>query len=79
MQMSYVKRKKGGYILGYGIGKLKSRWFGQFTIHKVFPHREVELKKNASGDPFKVNGQRLKSYHQGCETGLVEKAQLKAA
>lgn len=60
------------------LGKLKSIWSSLFTVHKVFPHGAVELKNNTSGDTFKINGKRLKSYHQGQEVGLVEEAQLRA-
>jgi len=42
-------------------GKLKSRWSGPFQVKKVFPFVAVELV-NQSGEPFKVNGQRLKHY-----------------
>lgn len=55
-------------------GKLKYRWFGLFTVHKVFPHGPVELKNNISGDSFKVYEQRLKPYHQGQKSGMVEEA-----
>ncbi|XP_073057382.1 uncharacterized protein [Primulina eburnea] len=42
-------------------GKLKSRWFGPFTVETVYPHRAIELKcKN--GETFKVNCQRVKHY-----------------
>ncbi|KAI5413208.1 hypothetical protein KIW84_057715 [Lathyrus oleraceus] len=44
--------------------KLKYRWSGPFTVNKVFPHGEVELKNNTSGYTFKLNGQRLKPYHK---------------
>ena len=43
-------------------------------MHKVFPHGDIELKNNTIGDTLKVNGQRLKPYHQGHEIGLVEEA-----
>ena len=44
-------------------GKLRSKWSGPFVIHKVFPHGAIELKNQASGDTFKVNGQRLKPHY----------------
>ncbi|KAL4364204.1 hypothetical protein GQ457_04G020710 [Hibiscus cannabinus] len=43
-------------------GKLKSRWFGSFIAHKVYPHGEVDLKAPDSDVIFKLNGQRLKFY-----------------
>ena len=42
-------------------GKLKSRWFGPFTITKIFPYGAVEVTHPEKGT-FKVNGQRLKPY-----------------
>ncbi|KAK8569209.1 hypothetical protein V6N12_007741 [Hibiscus sabdariffa] len=44
-------------------GKLKSRWSGPFTIHKVCPHGAVDLKGPNSDVIFKVNGQRVKIYN----------------
>ncbi|KAL4326414.1 hypothetical protein GQ457_11G025240 [Hibiscus cannabinus] len=46
------------------LGKLKSRWSGPFTIHKVYPHGAVDLKGPNSDVIFKVNGQRLKIYNE---------------
>ncbi|XP_076891874.1 uncharacterized protein LOC143543433 [Bidens hawaiensis] len=41
-------------------GKLKSRWYGPFTLKEVFPYGAVDIEdKNGS---FKVNGHRLKHY-----------------
>nr|GEX75829.1 reverse transcriptase domain-containing protein [Tanacetum cinerariifolium] len=42
-------------------GKLKSRWFGPFTISQVYPYGTVELSQ-PDGPHFKVNGHRLKHY-----------------
>nr|GEU45693.1 hypothetical protein [Tanacetum cinerariifolium] len=42
-------------------GKLKSRWFGPFTISYVFPYGTVELSQT-DGPNFKVIGHRLKHY-----------------
>nr|GEU61257.1 reverse transcriptase domain-containing protein [Tanacetum cinerariifolium] len=42
-------------------GKLKSHWFGPFTISHVFPYGTVELSQ-PDGLNFKVNGHRLKHY-----------------
>ncbi|GKE31896.1 reverse transcriptase domain-containing protein [Tanacetum coccineum] len=45
-------------------GKLKSRWFGPFTIAEVFPYGTVELSQ--PDDPnFKVNGHQIKHYYGG--------------
>ncbi|XP_058726483.1 uncharacterized protein LOC131597835 [Vicia villosa] len=56
--------------------KLRSKWSGPFVIHKVFPHRAVELKNPTNGDTFKVNGQRLKPYYQGQESGQIHVVRL---
>ncbi|XP_076958023.1 uncharacterized protein LOC143633651 [Bidens hawaiensis] len=41
-------------------GKLKSRWYGPYTVKEVFPYKTVEIEdKNGS---FKVNAHRLKHY-----------------
>nr|GEW27535.1 reverse transcriptase domain-containing protein [Tanacetum cinerariifolium] len=42
-------------------GKLKSRWFGPFTISHVYPYGTVELAQ-PDGPNFKVNGHCLKHY-----------------
>jgi hypothetical protein len=42
-------------------GKLKSRWSGPFEIVEVHPGGAISLK-GYSGQPFKVNGHRLKKY-----------------
>nr|GFC84455.1 reverse transcriptase domain-containing protein [Tanacetum cinerariifolium] len=42
-------------------GKLKTRWFGPFTITHVFPYGTVELSQTVESN-FKVNGHRLKHY-----------------
>nr|GEW98027.1 reverse transcriptase domain-containing protein [Tanacetum cinerariifolium] len=42
-------------------GKLKSCWFGPFTISQVYPYGTVELSQ-PDGPNFKVNGHRLKYY-----------------
>ena len=41
--------------------KLKSRWTGPFEVTQVFPYGAIEIK-DQNRVPFKVNGQRLKSY-----------------
>ena len=47
-------------------GKLRSRWSGPFEVHNIFPHGAVELL-DKDGNVLKVNGQRLKKYHEGPE------------
>ncbi|GJZ85303.1 reverse transcriptase domain-containing protein [Tanacetum coccineum] len=46
------------------IGKLKSKWYGPDVLKTVHPYGTVEIiDKNKIS--FKVNGQRLKKYHDG--------------
>ncbi|KAG7585659.1 Ribonuclease H-like superfamily [Arabidopsis thaliana x Arabidopsis arenosa] len=42
-------------------GKLKSRWYGPFTIKEVLPFGAISLFAK-DGSEFKVNGKRLKNY-----------------
>ena len=46
------------------LGKLKSRWSGQFVITQVFPYGSVKLMHPERGR-FKVNWQRVKIYLGG--------------
>nr|GEU62325.1 hypothetical protein [Tanacetum cinerariifolium] len=45
-------------------GKLKTRWFGPFTITEVYPYGTAKLS-HADGSNFKVNCHRLKHYYGG--------------
>nr|GEX54268.1 reverse transcriptase domain-containing protein [Tanacetum cinerariifolium] len=45
-------------------GKLKSRWYGPFTISKIYPYGTAKLV-HPDGFNFKVNCHRLKHYHGG--------------
>ncbi|XP_059292443.1 uncharacterized protein LOC132045886, partial [Lycium ferocissimum] len=45
-------------------GKLKSRWSGPFEVVGVSPHGAIELKSGDGTRTFKVNGQRVKQYHE---------------
>ncbi|KAI3737054.1 hypothetical protein L2E82_27049 [Cichorium intybus] len=47
-------------------GKLKTRWYGPFTIKEVYPHGAVDLFKEGEGS-FKVNGHMLKRYEEGVQ------------
>ncbi|XP_021743263.1 uncharacterized protein LOC110709359 [Chenopodium quinoa] len=55
--------------------KLKSRWSGPFTVTKVNKFGLVKLV-NEKGEAFKVNGQRLKMYHDGATVGVVQETHL---
>ena len=45
-------------------GKLRSKWYGPYTVTQVFPYGAVEVR-DQKGVIFKVNGQRLKPYVSG--------------
>ncbi|XP_074300656.1 uncharacterized protein LOC141631955 [Silene latifolia] len=57
-------------------GKLRSRWMGPYEVVRVFPYGAIEIKCLKSGKVLKVNGQRLKHYHEGIEVGEVETLHL---
>ncbi|XP_024989183.1 uncharacterized protein LOC112523739 [Cynara cardunculus var. scolymus] len=44
-------------------GKLKSRWSEPFVIHKVYSYGAVDLINPQDNTVFKVNGQRVKVFH----------------
>ncbi|GKE79441.1 reverse transcriptase domain-containing protein [Tanacetum coccineum] len=44
--------------------KLKSKWYGPNVVKIVHPYGTVEII-DKNGISFKVNGQRLKKYHDG--------------
>nr|GEZ55362.1 reverse transcriptase domain-containing protein [Tanacetum cinerariifolium] len=50
-------------------GKLKSRWFGPFTIVEIYPYGTAKLT-HPDGCNFKVNCHRLKHYHGGDSPSL---------
>nr|GEW29169.1 reverse transcriptase domain-containing protein [Tanacetum cinerariifolium] len=45
-------------------GKLRTHWFGPFTITRIFPYGTIELSQ-PNGPNFKVNGHRVKHYFGG--------------
>ncbi|XP_016195464.1 uncharacterized protein LOC107636473 [Arachis ipaensis] len=45
--------------------KLKSRWFGPFTIIKVSPYSHIEVMEKSPERTFTVNGHKLKHYQGG--------------
>jgi len=57
--------------------KLTSRWIGPYVISQVFSNGHVELF-NKKGGKFKVNGHRLKLYHEEdeAEVSLIEEVPL---
>ncbi|XP_074291796.1 uncharacterized protein LOC141618593 [Silene latifolia] len=56
--------------------KLRSRWFGPYIARKVHSHGAVEVENPSTGKMIKVNGQRLKAYHEGMEPQMVEEVTL---
>nr|GFA30182.1 hypothetical protein [Tanacetum cinerariifolium] len=44
------------------LGKLMSKWFGPFVVKTTYPYGAMEIT-DKNGSNFKVNGQRLKIYH----------------
>ncbi|GJR92696.1 reverse transcriptase domain-containing protein [Tanacetum coccineum] len=46
------------------LGKLKSKWYSSNVVKTVHPYGTVEII-DKNGINFKVNGQRLKKYHDG--------------
>jgi hypothetical protein len=44
------------------LGKLRSRWSGPFEVMRAFQSGAVEIR-GKTNEPFIVNGQRLKHYH----------------
>ncbi|XP_074277429.1 uncharacterized protein LOC141601067 [Silene latifolia] len=52
-------------------GRLRSRWIGPYEVVRSFSYGAIEIKCLKSGKVLKVNGQRLKHYHEGIEMGEV--------
>ena len=51
-------------------GKLRSRWIGPFVVINVFPHSAVEIQSLDTGKVFKVNGHRLKLFHEESDANV---------
>ncbi|GJS76737.1 reverse transcriptase domain-containing protein [Tanacetum coccineum] len=45
------------------LGKLKSKWYGPNVVKTVYPYGTIKIT-DINGVSFKVNGQRLKKYHE---------------
>ena len=50
--------------LGLMSGKLRSKWTGPFVVTNVFPYGTVQVQSESTGKSFKVNGHRLKHFHE---------------
>ena len=59
-------------------GKLWSKWIGPFVVTNAFPYGAVEIKSACTDKVFKVNGQRLKLFHESLmsEEEIVEELSL---
>ncbi|XP_019153451.1 PREDICTED: uncharacterized protein LOC109149915 [Ipomoea nil] len=57
-------------------GKLRTRWIGPFVIFNIFPYGAVEIKSIDTGKLFKVNGHRLKPFHEGMAVLSLEDVDL---
>jgi hypothetical protein len=60
------------------VGKIRSKWIGPFVVTNIFPHGAVEIKSAGTDKTFKVNGQRLKIFHESAvpEDALLEELSL---
>ncbi|XP_050890130.1 uncharacterized protein LOC127095493 [Lathyrus oleraceus] len=61
-------------------GKLRSKWIDPFVVTNVFPHGGVEIKSADTDKVFKVNGQRLKLFHESSvpDNASIEELSLEA-
>nr|GMC49048.1 Pol polyprotein [Ipomoea batatas] len=57
-------------------GKLRTRWIGPFVVSNVFPYGAIEIKSIDTGKVFKVNGHRLKPFHEGMTILSLEDVDL---
>ncbi|XP_031112037.1 uncharacterized protein LOC116016008 [Ipomoea triloba] len=57
-------------------GKLRTRWIGPFVVSNVFPYGAIEIKSIDTGKVFKVNGHRLKPFHEGMSIFSFEDVDL---
>jgi hypothetical protein len=55
----------------FGLGKLRSKWEGLFTVVKASPHGAVTLQ-SYEGTLFKVNDHRLKLFLEPFNTEVVD-------
>ncbi|GJV85710.1 reverse transcriptase domain-containing protein [Tanacetum coccineum] len=64
MQLNELSELRDGAYENTRIWKLKSKWYGPNIVKTVYPYEAVEIT-DKNGVSFKVNGQRLKRYHEG--------------
>ncbi|XP_071695260.1 uncharacterized protein [Rutidosis leptorrhynchoides] len=56
----YKEKTKAFHDKQIVAGKLKSKWNGPYVVTKVTSHGVIEIQDPKGGEPFLVNGQRLK-------------------
>ena len=59
----------------FGLGKLRSKWEGPFTVVNSSPHGAVTLQ-SSEGTLFKVNGRRLKLYLEPLDLGVIDEIEF---
>ena len=57
-------------------GKFRSKWVGPFTITHIYEHGAIEIQSISTSRTFKVNGHRLKLYHETFPTDEREEINL---
>ncbi|XP_052203084.1 uncharacterized protein LOC127808556 [Diospyros lotus] len=58
-------------------GKLRSHWIGPFEVTNVFSYGAIEVQSLGTNKVFKVNGHRLKPFHEGFQEQTVDEVQLR--
>ena len=56
--------------------KLHSRWIGPLEVTNVFPYRAIEERSLGNNKVFKVNGHKLKTFHEGFQEQTMDEVQL---
>ncbi|XP_052203082.1 uncharacterized protein LOC127808554 [Diospyros lotus] len=58
-------------------GKLRSHWIGPFEVTNIFSYGAVEVRSLGTNKVFKVNGHRLKPFHEGFQEQTADEVQLR--
>ena len=56
--------------------KLQSWWLGPFLVTNVHHHGAIEIQSLDTDKPFKVNGHRLKHFHESYQVSWMEEIEL---
>jgi len=59
----------------FGLGKLRSKWEGPFTVVNSSPHGAITIQ-SSEGTLFKVNGHRLNLYLEPFDLGVVDEIEF---